>query len=148
MLPIYRTGFAHQHDDFGLTADEIVAAFQRVTDLWLEMEGDLQVRPIQDYVTNVLRWYAGGRYADEFYDRQSREVLFIVDTNGNLYSNADAYDAALCYGNVFTTSLFSLHQSDNYLRARRSRYDRIARTCGACRFHAACSGFFCGRGHP
>jgi uncharacterized protein len=148
LLPIYRTGFEHQQDSLGLTDAEIVEAFKKVTDLWFEMKGFLQVRPIEDYVSNVLRRYAGPHLRNDFYNKRNGEVLFIVDTDGAVYSNADAYGSEYCYGNIFENSLGDLLGGHGYERAITASEERMHLTCSKCNFHGACSGFFMGEATP
>jgi uncharacterized protein len=148
LLPIYRTGFKDQHSAFGLSDEDIVNAFKKVADLWIEMDGFLQVRPIQDYVSNVLLKYAEPHLQSNFYSQNTGENLFIIDTDGGVYSNADAYTPKLCYGNIFLTPLHELLKGPAYNQVVSNRKDRIRLTCEHCRFYGACSGFFMGEATP
>ncbi len=148
ILPIYRTGYEHQHDNVSVSEAEIVAAFREAVDLWFASSRNIQVRPIQDYVTNVLRQLSGASTRRRFYNKQTHEAVYIVDTDGALFSNADAYDRHHCYGNLFHQPLTELRSSDGYQRAVLAANDRMARTCAQCRFHGACSGYFMGEATP
>ena len=148
LLPIYRTGYEHQQDRLGLSDSEIVDAFKLATDLWLDMEEQLQVRPIEDYVRNVIRKYLVRDCASNRYQRQKGEILFIVDTDGGLYSNADAYSLAHCYGNVFRSPLAELLQSSGYSKTIEESEQRLQETCAGCPYFGPCSGFFMAEATP
>src|SRR6266567_2858907 len=78
ILPIYRTGYSHQQDGLALTDVQIVNAFKEVVDLWLRSDSSIQVRPIQDYLTNVLA-KLGGVEPRNYYDKMADEVVYIVE---------------------------------------------------------------------
>jgi uncharacterized protein len=148
LLPIYRTGYSGQQDGLALTNAEIGTAFRRVIDQWFASNSGIHVRPIEGYVANVLRRLDGGLSTRHHYNKLAAEVVFIVDTDGSLYSNADAYDARLRHGNIFEESLRSMKDSDSYLRAVAAAHGRMSATCNGCRFHGACSGYFMGEATP
>jgi len=41
LLPIYKTGYAHQQDTLTLRDDEIIQAFKKVVNLWLRSESSI-----------------------------------------------------------------------------------------------------------
>ena len=53
------------------------------------------MRPIRDYVINAIRFLHINAVDLHYYDKREAEVVFIVDTDGGLYSNGDAYDCRL-----------------------------------------------------
>lgn len=148
LLPIYRTGFPDQHDTFGLNASEVVAALNRAVDLWFEMSTPIHVRPVQDYVTNVLRQHMGLVHRLGRYSSKLGETLYIVNTDGGLFSNADAYNPQYCYGNIFEAPLDELLKTEGYHKSKSERLQRMRDVCGECRFFGACSGFFMGEATP
>jgi uncharacterized protein len=148
LLPIYRTGYEHQQDLLAVSDSEIVDAFKVATDLWFASDRNIQVRPIQDYIVNVVRRLSGDSTRRRFYNKVANEVVYIVDTDGSLFSNADAYDQQFRYGNLFEQSLTDMHESDGYRRAVQSSDDRMAQTCSKCKFHGACSGYFMAEATP
>lgn len=147
LLPIYRTGYEGQQENNALSGDEIVDSFISVFDKWMHSDSNIQVRPIQDYIIHAIRAKQpeGRRY---YYDKSSSEVLFIVDTDGCLYSNADAYNSKYAYGNIFnhnlslTDKLFTVSESINESKKRMNH------TCKRCDLFGACSGFFMGEATP
>lgn len=148
LLPIYRTGYAGQQDGLALHPHEIVAAYRVAVDRWMSSSSSIQVRPIQDYITNVVRWLDRSRRRTRLYDKRGGEVVYIVDTDGSLYSNADAYDPTLRHGNLFSDRLGDMKASAGYLRALAAAEQRMQQACSGCRYHGACSGYFCGEATP
>ena len=148
LLPIYRTGFAGQQDSLELTQAEIVDAFRTVVDLWLASESTISVQPIQTYVAQVVRHLDGGVGVRRFYDKRAAEVVYIVDTDGGLFSNADAYDPSFCQGNIFSQPIAEILASEAYGRAVLAAKERIRATCATCHFHGACSGYIMGEATP
>jgi uncharacterized protein len=148
LLPIYRTGYKGQHDGLALTNAEICTVFKKVIDLWFASNSSIHVRPVEGYIANVLRRLDGGLGTRLYYNKLGAEVVYIVDTDGSLYSNADAYDPQFRHGNIFEESLESMRVSERYLRAANAAQGRMDRTCTSCRFHGACSGYFMGEATP
>jgi uncharacterized protein len=147
LLPIYRTGYAHQQDQLALSPGEIIDVFKAAVDLWLASSKNIQVRPIQDYITNVV-WKLDNIPRRFFYDKLTDEVVYIVNTDGSLYSVADPPDNHLCHGNLFSSSLYDLKSSPGYLRAVAEANERISATCLDCVYHGLCSGYFMGEATP
>ena len=83
-LPIYRTGYFGQQDTTALTAEEIVAAFQKVVDRWLSSDRAIRVNPVQEYIVHVVRRLDGGLGRRRYYDKRQGEIVYIVDTDGSL----------------------------------------------------------------
>jgi uncharacterized protein len=148
LLPIYRTGFAGQLEPFALSDAEIVHAFKKVVDRWFASESDIQVQPIHDYIVHVLRRLDGGNGWRRYYDKLAGEVVLIVDTDGRVFSNGDAYDAQRCHGNITEQSWAELRSSSGFMLALEETEARINATCSSCPFHGACSGYFMGEATP
>lgn len=148
LLPIYRTGFLHQHDDFGLSETEILQSLLQAVDLWFDMDSQIQMRPIQDYVLNVVRKYSDRTNRMGHYSKKQSETLFIVNTDGRLFSNADAYADGYSYGSIFETPLTGLLTSAGYIRSREERLGRMKTACEDCTHFGACSGFYMGEATP
>ena len=148
LLPIYRTGYAHQQDSLALSDPQIVDGLRQVVDLWFASEQAVGVEPILTYIRHVARYMGAGSKERAHYNKRQSELVYIVDTDGGVYSNADAYDAGFCYGNIFTHSLRELRRSEGRHRAIRSAHRRMAMTCNKCRFHGTCSGFYMAEATP
>jgi uncharacterized protein len=148
LLPIYRTGYEGQQNELALTSTEIVDAFKKVVDHWMGTDSSLTVLPIQDYINGVVTRLSGGKRDSRRYNKLDREIVYIIDTDGSVYSNADAYDPMLRHGNIFEESLSSMHKSENYQRAVKAAQTRMQATCLSCRFYGACSGYFMAEATP
>jgi uncharacterized protein len=129
LLPIYRTGYAGQQEHLALTNTKIVNACNKIVDFWFASDSHIQVYPIQDYVAQMVRRLDGGSGGRRYYNKLEGEVVYIVDTDGSLYSNADAYDPQLRHGNIFEESLHVMKTSENYLRAVEAAHARMWATC-------------------
>lgn len=148
LLPIYRTGFSGQQDRLAVSDIEIVDAFKKIVDLWFSSDSTIQVRPIYDYVAHVIRQAMGSHSIRQYYNKEQAEVVYIVDTDGSLYSNGDAYEPQLCHGNIFFQSLDEIRQSSSYRQVVALAHGRLADACSPCAFHGACSGFFMAESTP
>ncbi|WP_424888890.1 radical SAM protein [Streptomyces sp. XH2] len=146
LLPVYRTGFPGQQAAHELTPAEIVTALKTVTDRWLSSDSFIRVEPIDGYAANVLHALTGENRS--LYDKERGETIFIVDTDGSVYSNGDAYDPALRHGNIFTDSVDRMRRSPGFGEALRQSRRRVQETCTGCRFHGSCSGFFAAESTP
>ncbi len=146
LLPIYRTGYAGQQAAHELDAAEIVEALKTVTDRWLSSDSFIRVEPIHGYAAHVLHALSGERRS--YYDKEHGETIFIVDTDGSVYSNGDAYDPALRHGNIFTDTVPRMRRSPGFAEALRQSRRRVLDTCTGCRFHGSCTGFFSAESTP
>jgi uncharacterized protein len=148
LLPFYRTGFEGQDEPFALSDTEIADAFCRVVDHWMASESIIQVQPIQDYIIHVLRRLDGGEGWRRYYDKLAGEVVLIVDTDGRVFSNGDAYNSERCHGNITEQPWDQLRSSQGFKLALSETRARLAATCGSCHFHGACSGYFMAEATP
>ena len=140
-LPIYRTAFFGQQDGLALSDAQICDAYCRLVDLWLASEQPVRVRPLEDYLINVTRKLTANSLKT-YYDKQDGEVVYIVGTDGALYSLSDAYVAELCHGNIFESPLPAVVQSEGSRKAVRAARLRMRSACGPCAMFGACPGFF------
>lgn len=147
LLPIYRTGYPNQQDELALSDQEIVSVFKRAAELWLQSDSSIQVRPIQDYVANVVGRMSSSHRKSR-YDKQTDEVVYIVQPDGKLYSVADPPDEALCHGNIFESPLGELKGTLGYLRAVEEATARMEDACSDCEYFGVCSGYFMGEATP
>ncbi|MFM2080672.1 MAG: hypothetical protein RLZZ219_1354 [Cyanobacteriota bacterium] len=148
VLPIYRTSFAGQHDANSVSNAEILSAYKLLFERWLSSDSYIQVRPIQDYITNVIRHIERERLERRCYQKEGGEIVYIVDTDGGLYSNADAYDPDFCYGNLFEQPLGDLFAGAGYRRSLVAAERRLQEACSGCDFFGACSGYYLAEATP
>jgi len=148
LLPIYRTGFSGQQENLGLSAKEILDAYVFLLNKWVLDESLIQIMPIQDYINCVIKKYLGDLYCLGHYSKKKSESLFIMDTNGELFSNADAYQESYSYGNIFIDSLGNILESKGFNKSKRDRLNRMDSLCKNCSWFGACSGFYVGEATP
>lgn len=139
-LPVYRSSFAGQQEDHALDHAEVVEAFSRLADQWTAAGFRTKVEPLAAYFANVVR-HAEGRVV-RLYDRGQSEKIKIVDTDGWVFSNADAYDCERRHINAFQTPLTEEEISTGWQRSLVESRRRVADACVACPFYGACSGFY------
>jgi uncharacterized protein len=146
-LPIYRTGYAGQQDGLALSDPEIVTALARVFECWRTSEADLAAAPIEEHVLTVLR-RQHGPVTTAGYERTLHESVFLVNTDGQVYSVADAYDERLSHGNIFREPWHRLRESAQTRRGARAAADRVRTACDGCDHRGACSGWYAAEATP
>lgn len=122
----------------GLTLDhdDVLTALQRLGTRWLDAGAPIDVFPLCNYLDAALNDLIG--LSASTYDPRVSEWAYIVNTNGDVYSHAEAYSAAGYMGNLFTDSFRSVIHSEAHDRSLAPRVTR-GRTCEACRFGRSCS---------
>ena len=104
LLPVHRGATDSQNSGIALTQEEVLAALEQLFDLWLESSSPIIVEPLFTYVENFLAarltdrpgWHANANWRK--YDKLTWESIYIVNTDGAIYSYADAYRAELRTG--------------------------------------------------
>ena len=142
VLPYYRVGVLSQVSDHALSADDVLQAFKRLACRWLDSSADIRVHPIQGYFEIALRTLRATDASYRLYTKQARELVYIVNTDGMLYSIADAYDPALAHGNIFRQSLQDIVDSKAYQGVVAAANLRMRAACSSCKYLGDCSGFF------
>jgi uncharacterized protein len=122
----------------GLTLEhtEVLEALQRLGRHWLDAGAPIDVFPLSNYLQAALHDLLG--IPSSTYDPRLSEWAYIVNTNGDVYSHAEAYSAAGYMGNLFTDTFRTVISSEAHGRSLEPRVAR-GRTCDACRFSRACS---------
>lgn len=147
LLPIDQAAYEGQQDRLALTDVEIVTAFKRAVDLWLMSDSNIKVYPIQDYIKNVV-WYLHGANRQDYYDKINEEIVYIVNTDGSLFSNADAPFPEFCHGNIFRQPVASLKRSAGYFKAVNTAFQRMKEICSECQYYGICSGYYMAEATP
>lgn len=147
LLPIYRTAFEGQHDRWGLTESEVSETFIRVFDRMIKEAPGITIAPIDDYLSTVVRRHLGKLAPSAYANGKTYEMLFIVDTDGQTYSSADAYSPKHAYGSILESSVSELLVSDGYKKSLHERLGRL-QDCQHCEFNQNCSGKFLGEATP
>ena len=149
-LPIYRTSYPGQQAPHAVSNSEIITAFKHLVNRWFTSAHPVSVQPISEFITIAVRSLVRPeiRVPDKKYDKLAAEILYIVDTNGDIYSNADAYDPLLSHGNILREPLARTRESAGYLRAVRAASRRMEQACPDCPHFGSCSGFFAAEATP
>lgn len=140
-LPIYRTGFAGQHTNNMLDNKQVVLALKRIFEAWISSLNAVEVDPVENYINIALRFINSSTQTKEFYDKEFSDTVFIINTNGDVYSTDEVYSSDLSYGNIFSNSFTEILNSNGYQQAiSRSRY-RVESTCKKCKYFGFCNGY-------
>jgi uncharacterized protein len=140
LLPLFAGAYKDQHAGYEITAKNTLEAFCTVADLWLQSSKNITVAPITDHVRSVIRYLTPGM-PSVFYSRREWETAMLINTGGDVFSDAEAYDPAYSYGNIFTTPIRDLLASANREKSLRASELRMAASCTKCPYFGACSGY-------
>lgn len=139
LLPLFKGAFDGQHQGFEITASDTLEAFSTLVDFWLEDEQLVNIMPITNYIQRLIH---NDNTPNYFYDKSQWESVYLVNTTGDIYSHADAYNIELSHGNIFTTPLTELISGESHQKVIKYAKERIASTCSGCPyFGKQCSGF-------
>jgi uncharacterized protein len=148
LLPVFRGATDTQNDDYSLAPEQVLESFKEFFGLWIGSSTPIVIEPLFTYTENLLaarswheettpsnaNWYR--------YDKAAWESIYIVNTDGNLYSYADVYNPSLSHGNIFERSLSELILSAGHHRAIQAAEARMNSVCPRCRhFGKGCGGY-------
>ena len=140
-LPIYRTGYEGQHDNNMLDNKQVISALKIIFESWFSSVNAVEVDPIDNYINIALRFINSSTQKREFYDKEFSDTVFIVNTNGDVYSTDEVYSSELSYGNIFTNTFTEILNSNGYKQAiNRSRF-KVDSTCKKCKYYGLCNGY-------
>lgn len=139
ILPLFKGAFEDQHIGFEITPHEVLNAYKHLADLWFESDQFVMVHPIVEHIEQALR-YRSANSSATFYDKRTWESIFLVNTDGQVYSYADAY-AGPSHGNIFTTPLKTLLASEAHQGVIESAESRLMATCFKCPYFGSCDGY-------
>jgi uncharacterized protein len=139
ILPLHRGAYEFQNDD-QLPEEEVLQAFIELFDLWLESPAPIIVEPIYSYTEDVLSALSCNN--KNYYDKRTWESIYIVDTDGNLYSYADTFGMPLSHGNLADEAMHTIVGGTRHLRAIEAAELRIKAICPDCKHYGrACTGY-------
>jgi uncharacterized protein len=146
LVPVHR-GPAPMPDDTALTPEEVKQALCECADLWMaDDQATSSVAPLSELVDGIIhRHTPGGRFLP--YDKDRREAVFIVHTNGSTNGINGLIDPGAGYGNIFEADLATLLAGTGHQQAAERARALMQATCPECPFHGnACSGHPVGEG--
>lgn len=139
LLPLFDAAYDGQLDGFNVTTMEILEAWKKVFDLWLESERGFHVIPISNHIESVVHYLAGG--PKRYYNKAHWNSALLVNTNGDCYSSGDPYGHAdWTLGNLISSPLGEVLSGSRWDKSVRQAETRLAYSCTRCRFFGACSG--------
>jgi uncharacterized protein len=146
LVPVHR-GPAPMPDGTALTPEEVRQAFCECADLWMaDEQSTTSVAPLSELVDGIIHRHMPGAGVLP-YDKDRREVVFIVHSNGSTNGINDLIDSDVNYGNIFDADLATLLAGAGHRRAARRARALMQATCTECPFHGnACSGHPVGEG--
>jgi uncharacterized protein len=119
-----------------LEPEEVVEALRQLAEHWLSTGMAVCVYPLQNYLEAAIH-----RLLDKparTYDPASGDWAYIINTNGDAYSNGEAYSPAGWMGNIFRQPLLDILRSPAHAESLAPRLER-AQVCSACRHGSFCS---------
>ena len=140
LLPLIDGAYTGQHRDFDTTPSIVLTALQEAFDEIVALNSDLLIEPLAGYVRQVIHHHTPGA-TPIFYDKANWETVYLVDTNGDVYSYGNAYDAEFCHGNIFHDPMQRILPSPGHQRAIETAAARMTEVCSSCRFFGTCSGY-------
>jgi uncharacterized protein len=141
VLPIYRYASSFQIESFAISAEMIATAFTRFFDLWLREGKGIAISPLDTWISAAVRYSSGSQNDAYRYRKAEAESVYMVNTNGDIYSVADAYKQEFCYGNIFRDDTAAIISSVGRQRAISASLTRQQDACDPCPYFGSCSGF-------
>jgi uncharacterized protein len=140
ILAYYKSVGSEQTQRHGLDFAELVGAYKDVFHEWLASERATPVKPVKDYVRYAVQNITG--VDNNRHDRATDERIFVVDVNGDVFNIVETYEREFCYGNLFSSPLRDIVQSEGRLRSVALSQERTQRFCHPCPYFGSCPGIF------
>jgi uncharacterized protein len=140
ILPVHRGASDTQNDADLLTEYEVLQAYIDLFEMWIDSPAPIVVEPICSYTERVI-WSLSTRET-AYYDKSDWEYVYIINTDGNLYSYADIFNIPMSHGNLFEQPMRSLVNGTRHQAVIQSAQSRMNASCSTCRHYGkACSGY-------
>jgi uncharacterized protein len=140
VLPLFAGPPERPTGVFEVSDDQLVEALNDLFDHWIGAGAVIDVLPLSEWLTNVVRKILGQRVP--VYDRRrDGESVFLVETNGDLYQTDERGRPELRLGTVTTGSIDHILASDAYEASLRRTAAKTARFCRHCRHYGFCNGY-------
>ncbi|MBD2623161.1 radical SAM protein [Microcystis flos-aquae FACHB-1344] len=146
-LPLFHGAYEDQHQNFELSTQDILKAYQQLVDAWLQSEDFVSVLPIVDHIHRVLN-YILKNSPPTYFNKRLWNTTLLVNTNGDCYSYGDPYgEEEWTLGNIFTTSLNQILSGDRWEKSVLAAEERIAYNCLNCKYFGSCDGYAIAEDH-
>jgi uncharacterized protein len=146
-LPVHHNSFDTAENTNGLSCGEILDTYQKLFDNWLIAENSISIDPIDEYLEAAIQ-YLNPNPVLGGYDKAHGDALFVINTDGGVYSNDYDYERLECYGNIFVDDFQTLFASAAYQRAIEASQAKIQSVCHQCEYFGYCPGYRIGEGDP
>ncbi|MCG9891963.1 MAG: radical SAM protein [Thermosynechococcaceae cyanobacterium MS004] len=140
ILPLVKGAFENQHQDYELSTAEVESAFQALFELVLTQPGSVQIDPLNRWIAQVMH-HQRPEAQPNFYHKREWENVYLINTNGDVFSYADAYQEGWRHGNLFESSMRDIVLSEAHQKAITAAERRMAAVCHGCRFFGSCDGY-------
>ncbi len=139
ILPLFDGAFEDQHVGYEITREEVLSVLQDVFEQLIERDSAMRVEPIHRFVNQVIHFHSRDTTRNQ-YDKREWEPVYVVDTNGDLYSYAETYEPGFEHGNLFEQTMAECIASAGHMNAIGAAEARMAAACRPCRFFGSCDG--------
>jgi uncharacterized protein len=140
-LPLFDSPSHTEGSTYATTSPQIVLALNELFVHWMERGCRISVKPLEDYLENVLR-HMTTLEVPLLNRRDHGDSVIIVNTDGNIFQVIDAYigpyDPTRALGNVFHEPIERILSSSRFKRSLKRSDDLIRGYCAGCRFLGAC----------
>lgn len=141
ILPFYRSATQDQINEYALSDNQVLTAYEKLLDLWFTQNKGILIKPIDDIIKAAITSSFSCHPPTFKYNKAEREFVFIVDTNLDIYSVADTYNSKYRLGNILTDSTQEILNSDGRILAISEANERVTNACHKCYYYGACSGW-------
>ncbi len=140
VLPLFAGPAERPAGLFEVSDDELVQALSDLFDHWISRGSIIDVLPLSEWLTNVIRKILG--WKAPVYDRaRDGESVFLVETNGDLFQTDERGRPDLRLGNLSTAGIDQILASDAYRASLDRTAAKTARFCSRCRHYGFCNGY-------
>jgi uncharacterized protein len=145
-LPFYMDAFDSQIADHAISYAELVAALKSLFDEWIVSDQATSVAPVDEYIDYAVAHVASR--CGQHYHRETDEYVFIVDLDGGVWGQGEAYEPDCQYGNLADQGFGEILTSKAPHLAIERAGMRCDRYCRQCPYFGACPGHFVSDSSP
>ncbi|MEA5593511.1 radical SAM protein [Rivularia sp. UHCC 0363] len=122
--------------NLALSPQEIIEVYQQVAKKQFAASGSIKVYPLYDYFTAASSYLSKQKISE--YNPAQKEWALIINVNGDIYNDGEAYLPEGLMGNIFRQSLTEIFASPEYQQVCHIRMQRTL-TCRKCPFDLTCN---------
>lgn len=122
--------------NLALSPQEIIKVYQQVAKKQFTSSSKIKIYPLYDFFSAASRYLTKQQVTE--YNPAQREWALIVNINGDIYNDGEAYLPEGLMGNIFEQSLTEIFTSQQYQQVCNIRKQRTL-TCRKCPFDLTCN---------